>query len=92
MSQGNEELASRIAVLQRRVEELVDLVFFLEVEVLALGNLLIKTKSLSKEDLRMMTDLVLKQKMEEGRRDRDSSPVKMTREELQSAIQEKIKQ
>ena len=63
--EGNEELCARIEVLKRRVLELSDMVMFLESEVLALGNLLISSKSISSKDLNLMTELVLKQKIKD---------------------------
>lgn len=86
------EICSRIEILQRKVLELSDMVFFLESEVLALGNMLIKSKHIDSKELNRMTELVLKQKVKERENERSSSPIHMTREELQSAIQENIKQ
>lgn len=86
------EVCSRVEILQRKVLELSDMVFFLESEVLALGNMLIKSKYIDSKELNRMTELVLKQKVKERENERNSSPIHMTREELQSAIQEKIKQ
>ena len=86
------EVYSRVEMLQRKVSELSDMVFFLESEVLALGNMLIKSKYIDSKELNRMTELVLKQKVKERENERSSSPIHMTREELQSAIQEKIKQ
>lgn len=86
------EICSRIEILQRKVLELSDMVFFLESEVLALGNMLIKSKHIDSKELNRMTELVLKQKVKERENERNSSPIHMTREELQSAIQENIKQ
>lgn len=86
------EICSRIEILQRKVLELSDMVFFLESEVLALGNMLIKSKHIDPKELNRMTELVLKQKVKERENERSSSPIHMTREELQSAIQENIKQ
>lgn len=86
------EVCSRVETLQRKVLELSDMVFFLESEVLALGNMLIKSKYIDSKELNRMTELVLKQKVKERENERNSSPIHMTREELQSAIQEKIKQ
>ena len=88
--EGNEELCARIEVLKRRVLELSDMVMFLESEVLALGNLLISSKSISSKDLNLMTELVLKQKIKDRENEKSSSPSHMTKEELQSAIQGKI--
>ena len=88
--EGNEELCARIEVLKRRVLELSDMVMFLEAEVLALGNLLISSKSISSKDLNLMTELVLKQKIKDRENEKSSSPIHMTKEELQSAIQGKI--
>ena len=80
-----EELEKQLLIFSRRNLELSDEVAFLEAEVLALGNILINSGLVKKEDLFKMTDLVLRQRMIERQNERNSSPFHLTKNELEEA-------
>lgn len=77
-----EELGFKNSNLLREIAELKDLCFFLEAEVLALGNLLIRSGQVKQEDLVRFTDIVLRQKAAEREKEKSDLMLSLTEGEI----------
>ncbi len=77
-----EELGLEVYNLKRKVISLEDSNFFLEAEVLALGNLLIKQKMVQEEDLVNFTEVVLKQRIQERKQTEQELHIPFTSGEM----------
>lgn len=85
------ELCSRMNRLQNKCSQLQDKVFFLESEVLALGNILIKHDLLSLKELESYTSVIVRQKTAQQEIDK-KKPIPALKEEFEEALQRKIQQ
>lgn len=85
------EICSLVNRLSAKVVELQNSVDMLEVEVLAIGNILVNKKIFTIKELDNYTSLVVKQKIAEKSTQR-SGPIPALREEFEEALQNKIKQ
>lgn len=85
------ELCARISRFQSKVETLQETVDFLEAEVLALGNILIKKNILSLKEIEQLTSAIIHQKIAE-KSSHSSNASESLRQEFEDALQEKIKQ
>lgn len=85
------ELCSRIVRLQTTVGELLDNINFLEAEVLALGNILIKKNILTLKELEQLTSAIIHQKIAE-KSTRSVNASDELRKEFVEALQKKIHQ
>ena len=77
-----EELGFKNSNLLKEIAELKDLCFFLEAEVLALGNLLIRSGQVKQEDLVRFTDMVLRQKAAEREKEKSDLMLSLTEGEI----------
>ena len=86
------ELCARIVRLKNKVQSLQDTCFFLESEVLALGNLLIKKGILTQKELDQFTSVVVNQKIAQHEADKKKANYHLLKEEFEEALQRKVKQ
>ena len=87
-----QELCSRIERLKNKTNQLQDNVFFLEAEVIALGNILLKHGILNLKELEEFTSAAVKQKYSEDQIKRKNSYIPALQEEFVDALQKKIVQ
>lgn len=80
------EILGRVQLLTEETRRLRGEVAFLEAEVLAMGNILLKKGGVTLEELRHYTSLALKERENREREERKQSPYGMTREELQDSL------
>ena len=86
------ELCARIERLKYKVQSLQDVCFFLESEVIALGNLLIQKRILTQKELEQFTSIVVNQKIAQREVDKNNSNFHLLKEEFEEALQQKVQQ
>lgn len=88
---GIREVCSRVNRLNEKVKTLQDTVDFLEAEVLALGNILVRRELLTLKELENCTAVVIRQRLARQEAER-RGPIHALREEFEEALQERIRQ
>lgn len=87
-----QELCARIIRLQNKVKSLQDNCFFLESEVIALGNILIRKGILTQKELEQFTSVVVNQKIAQREADKKQANYHLLKDEFEEALQRKISQ
>lgn len=85
------ELCAKIEFLKDKVGRLQETIDFLEAEVIAIGNVLIKHNVLTLKEIETFTSVAINQKIAE-KNSRSPNASEELRQEFQEALQEKIKQ
>lgn len=85
------ELCARFKILEQKVLTLQSTKDFLEAEVLALGNLLLKRGIITVDELDVYTKVIIKQKMSDLEASKNA-PIAALREEFLEEVQKRIEQ
>lgn len=85
-------LCSIVTQCRNQVRELLDRVEYLDAEVIALGNILIRKNIMSLEEIKKFTEIVMKQKTLERQKQREQgiAGAKVLRNELEEALSAQI--
>ena len=85
-------LCSIVTQCSNKVRELLDKVEYLDAEVIALGNVLIRKNIMSLEEIKNFTEIVMKQKTFERQKEREQgfAGAKVLRNELEEVLSAQI--